>query len=151
MPSRIKGVGKLRRLMKRLPEDMRDEMIVELNLVGRDALGQMQGRAPRRRGALVAGLSFKVFPKTLRLQVGLLTKPINRKLFYGRILDLGRTGQTVTAKRGVSSYAMNVSAIPAKHFVTGRRSEVRARLRQDLPPIYDRALKKAASGAGGEE
>jgi hypothetical protein len=59
----------------------------------------MIGRAARRTGALVAGLAFKVFPKTLRLQVGLLTKAVNRRLFYGRILDLGRKGQAGVAKR----------------------------------------------------
>jgi hypothetical protein len=149
--STIKGVGKLRRLMKRLPDEMRQEMIVELNLRGREALAAMIARAARRTGGLVSALAFKVFPKTLRLQVGLLTKAVNRKRFYGRILDLGRKAQQVTAKRGASSYAMNVRGIPASHFVTGRRPELRTQLKANLSPVYQRALKKAAAGGGGDD
>jgi hypothetical protein len=102
-----------------------------------------------------AGLTFKVFPKTLRLQVGLLTKAVNRRLFYGRIIDLGRKGGQRPARRrvpgsgAISSYAMNVKPLAGSHFVSGRKSEVRSRLQ--LGQIYERALRKASTGALGGE
>lgn len=156
MRSKIKGVARLRRLLKRLPDATRQEMIVELNVAGREAVAIAQGRAPRRRGALAAGIGFKVFPKTLRLQVGLLTKAVNRRLFYGRILDLGRKSQTVQARRRsagsgtVSTYAMNIKGISGKYFVTGRKSDLRVRFGYSLGQVYDRALRKASTG-GGED
>ena len=68
----IRGLIRTRRLMKRLPDAVRGEIVAELNIAGRQIAAVMAARTPRKSGRLVAGESYKVFPRTLRLQVGLL-------------------------------------------------------------------------------
>lgn len=115
---RVQGAVRIRKLLKQLPDDARQEMIVELNVSGREMLGRMQGRAPVLTGATRRALTFKVLPKSLKLQVGLpgrRTKLAKHQpglhgsrrsynktdpgLFYVRIQDLGRKAQVVTVRR----------------------------------------------------
>lgn len=154
MASGIRGVASVRRLMRRMPDAVQTEIVGELHVAGRSLVPAMRARAPSRRGKLRAGISYKVFPKTLRLQVGMLgTRAGRSKLFYARILDLGRKARSVRASRrtaggGVSTYTMNVRAIRAMHFVTGFYRDLRARLRVNLKRIWDRALARVAGGGG---
>lgn len=149
--SSVRGIGPLRRLMKRLPDEMRNEMIVELHVLGRELVQRMIGAAPSRTGALRRGLSYKVFPKTLRLQAGLLgTKKGRSRLFYAYILDQGRRAQEVNVTRATTKvYAkpMKVRAIAPMRFVTARKREAEERARPALDQIYRRALSKAAGGS----
>lgn len=154
MASKLKGVAAVRRMVRRLPESVAKEIVSAFQRWGRELAARMRAGTPVRTGALIAKIGFKVFPRTLRLQVGLIaSKRERQRLFYGRILDLGRKGRTVRARRrtktgGVSSYAMNVGPIRAKHFVTGPMTDLRAGLRRYVHGIYDRALRRAAAGGG---
>ena len=157
---RLRGATTVRSMLRRLPEDVRHEMIVELNVSGRDMLGLMRGRAPQRTGATRRGLSFRVFPKTLKLMVGLIsTKAGRSRLFYARIQDLGRKAQIVTARRfraggqriifrgkkfgpAVQTYTINVPAMPGKKFITGRMPELRRILQRNLKNIWQRSLSR---------
>jgi hypothetical protein len=117
-------------------------------------LARAKAEAPKRTGGLSGALSFKVAPKTLNMRIGLVTKAMRRKFFYGYILDQGRKAKTVQVKRrtksGVTSYAMRVKAIPRNRydFVFGRMRDFRT---NELPHIR-RALEKALSrvSRGGE-
>lgn len=150
-----------------MPEAVSAEINEALDDTGRSIAAKMRSRAPMRRGALRAGLLHKVFPKTLKLQVGLLgTKAGRSKLFYARILDLGRKARSVQVsrfargarasgagfvsggkKRGaVSSYTMNVKAIKPMRFVTGSYRDLREGLTRRLKDIWDRALTSVAEG-----
>lgn len=171
----IRGLIRVRRLLKRLPDAVSGEMIVELNVTGRQMVAAVQARTPSRTGALRTGETFKVFPKTLRLQVGLLaTRSGQSKLFYGRIQDRGRRAQTVLVQRRkrvsvtlstgqtlsllrtgrsgrklksdiVSTYKMKVPAMEGKRFITGRYPDLRRTLGENLRGIFMRGLRKAAS------
>lgn len=176
---RLRGIIRVRKLLRRLPEAVAGEIVVELSVTGRQMLAAVLARTPRKTGALQAGESFKVFPRSLRLQVGLLgTRRGQSKLFYGRIQDLGRRAQIVTVQRRrrvsttlstgerlsllrtsggrklsadvVSTYRMKVPAMKGKRFVTGRYPDLRRILNGNLRGIFARALKSAASGAGDE-
>lgn len=79
---------------------MRAEMADVLTKTGPPAASIVSRRVGatthRMTGALLAGVKWKVYPRSLRLQVGFLgTKAGRAKLFYARILDLGRKAQTV--------------------------------------------------------
>lgn len=155
---RVRGATSISKLLKQLPDDIRHEMIVELNLSGREMAGIMQGRAPHRTGAIRRGISFKVLPQSLKLQVGLLgTKAGRSKLFYARIQDLGRRAQTVSVRRfraggqriyfrgkkfgpAVQTYQMNVRGRQGLHFVTGRMTDLRRILQANLKNIWTKAL-----------
>ncbi len=163
---RVRGAQSVKRLLNKLPDGARNQVIVELNVSGREMLGRMQGRTPIRTGALRRGLAFKVFPKTLKLQVGLLgTKAGRSKLFYARIVDLGRKAQTVTARRfrsggqrlflrgskfgpDVQTYPINVRAMAGKKFVTGGMRDLRAILQRNLKNIWQNALRNFSGGGG---
>ena len=98
--SRLRGIGRVRRLMRRLSSAVGQEVIVELSVTGRRMLSAVLARTPRRRGALASGVSQRVLPRSLRLQIGLLGTPSGRaRLFYGRIQDLGRREQQVRVTR----------------------------------------------------
>lgn len=172
----LRGLARFKRLMRRLPDNVEGEIVVELNVTGREMLAAVINRTPADRGALKAGLSQKVLPKSLRLQVGLLGTPSGRaKLFYGRIQDVGRKAQVVTVQRRrrvllkrrngtvystlrtdargrkeradiAATYAMKVPAMEGKRFVTGRYPELRKLLGQNLRGIFARALSKVAGG-----
>jgi hypothetical protein len=175
----VRGIGRVRRLFRRLPAAVANMIVVELHVTGREILAAAKARTPRATGALVAGESQRVLPKSLRLQIGLLGTPKGRsKLFYGRIQDLGRKAQVVLVERRrrvkrtlasgtalsllrvgpngrkrsediVATYRMRVPAMPGKRFITGRFPELRRRLNRNLRGIFARAL--AATAAGGSD
>jgi hypothetical protein len=160
---RVRGVASVRKLLRQLPDDAKNEIIVELNVSGREMLPRMQGRAPYKTGATRSGLSFKVLPKSLRLQIGLLgTKAGRSKLFYARIQDLGRKAQVVTVRRfraggqrlyfrghkfgpSVQMYPMHVPFMKGKRFVTGGMRDLRVILQRNLKNIWSQALRKFTS------
>ena len=165
----VKGIGRVRKLLRRLPDAVAGEIVVELNVTGRQMNQAVLAKAPRKSGALRAGISYKVLPKSLRLQVGLLgTRKGQSKLFYGRIQDLGRKAQVVSVQRfkaGVKReydragrksgggltrrYLMKVRAMAPKRFVTGRYPDLRRALRDNLRGTFARSL-QSISGAGDE-
>ncbi len=172
--STVKGARALRRRLKQLPDAVSAEIVSVLEDGGQKIRAAMQARARRLSGRLVAGVKYKVLPKSLRLQVGLLGTPRGRaKLFYGFILDKGRKAQTVTVrryKRGaraketahlkyggnntksanlVSVYQMRVRGRAGDHFVSGRYRELRDMINQRANRVFDRALKRI--GGGGND
>lgn len=155
--SGVKGAGRVRRMLRRLPDAIRTEIAKEMKAAGSTLLAAARRETPRRSGNLASLLSTKFYDKSLRLRVGLIGKAANRAGWYGRILEAGRKPQTVRVTRrtsnGVVSYALRVKAMPASRFdiVRGRtRSLAQRLLRPVLGRIYNRALSKAASGGGDD-
>lgn len=173
MPKRrIRGDRAFKRLIGKLPETVKGEMVVELNVLGRDQLARERSLVAKRSGKLGNALSFKVLPATLKLKVGLLGKPINKKLFYGRIIEFGRKSKVVDVVRGglssrvraaggrsnrykalaarmgvKGSYKLKVRAMAPRHFVyTTTRDQLAAPFRN----IWQRALGRAAAGASDD-
>jgi hypothetical protein len=149
----LKGAGDVRRLLKNMPDAVKGEIVSLYQSAAPKALSIARAGAPVRTGALRSALSAKVFPKSIRLRVGLLGKAVNRRLFYGRILEVGRKAQTVRARRrsggGTSTYAMRISPIPAARYdiVQGRaRRSIRALITGPLRGIWEKALRRAAFG-----
>lgn len=150
--SPVRGVAKTRRMFRRLPDAARGEVLVELNVTGRQINQAVLAKAPRKTGATRAGISFRVLPVSMRLQIGLLGSPKERsRIFYARIQDLGRKAQTVAvaARRNRRAYVMKVAGMAPKRFITGRYPDLRAALRRNLRDIFARSL-RAVSGGGDE-
>jgi hypothetical protein len=154
MARRIKGAARVRSLLKRIEPAMRDEMIAVLTDGGREMAAAMRADAPvlkaphkgRTAGALVAGFTFKVYPKTLKLRVGLVGKSINKALFYARILEFGRG-----IKRQFDTLGRRIGVIQPLRYVYGRRPDLRRAVDGRLRGIWKRALQKASAGAGGTD
>lgn len=176
MPSHLRGGRRFRRVLRGLPDAMRSQMVSVLNSGGRALASSMRAKAPKRTGAVAAGIQYRVFPKTLRLRVGLIGTPRGRaKLFYGRIQDLGRKGGEVIVQRRrrvsldigagevagvlrtrrgrkvsediVTTYRMRVRPMAPKRFITGRFPELRTAIGNGLRGIWTRALRSIALGA----
>ncbi|MDO7843451.1 hypothetical protein [Sphingomonas immobilis] len=173
--SKLPGIARFRRLLRRLPDETRGELVVELSVTGRQIAQAMRAKAPHKTGALRSGISEKVLPRSLRLQVGLLgTRSGRSSLFYGRIQDLGRRAQVVLVQRRrrvsfeaggrklnalltsrgrkraedvVATYRMKVKAMQPKRFITGRYPDLRSTLNANLRGIFGRALGRIAGGA----
>lgn len=149
-----------------MPDAVRTQIVGVFERAAPRLQGIMRARAPVRRGKLREGIVYRVYPKSLRLRLGLLGTPKGRaKLFYGRIQDLGREAQTVIVTRrrlrplgeytrsgrkrpkGTGApYPLRVRAMPGKRFVTGRMPEAREELRQELNGVFDQALRSVAEG-----
>jgi hypothetical protein len=171
----VRGDRAFGRLLKQLPDSVATELRQQLNATGRSVVALQHRRAPVRTGALSSALSYNVTPKRLSLKVGLVGKAINKKLFYGWIVEWGRKAQVVTAthsgtfRRALSSglnvragayknaalaagtkgaYQLHVRAMPARHFVfiPGLREQIYPAYRN----IWGKALAKAASGASDD-
>jgi hypothetical protein len=151
--SKLKGSKSFRRILRGLPEATRAEMADVLTKTGPAAAAIVEGRVDattkRGTGRLRAGVKWKVYPRTLRLQVGYLgTKAGRAKLFYARILDLGRKAQTVnvTRRANAAPYQMKVRAIAPKRFVTGGMGALRQVVSVRLRGVFDRALRRIGGG-----
>lgn len=156
--------GNFKSLLKRLPDSVAEEFRQQLDRTGKTMLQRARSRVPVRTGALKAGLSYKVLPKTLKLKVGLVGKPVNRRLWYGRIVEFGRKAQTVVVNRsgratsfsghkwkrralaaGVKGfYQLRVRAMQPRKFVY---SVTREQLYRPFQKIWGKALHRAGQGA----
>ncbi|MDF0489206.1 hypothetical protein PX554_13780 [Sphingomonas sp. H39-1-10] len=151
MSSKVKGRRQFRRIVQQMPDAAREEVIEAFGRAGLRAQAAMRARAKHKTGTLQQGVKYKVLPKTLRLQVGLLgTKRGRSKLFYGFVLDKGRKAQTVTISRGKrTGKTMKVRQIVGDHFVSGRYPDLRDSVIREVKPLFNRIL--ARIGGGGND
>lgn len=153
----LKGARRVKRLLKRLPDDVRIEMAAVLTEHAPAITAYAKAAAPQRSGELAKAIKWKVSAKTLSLRVGLLTRAESRRLFYARILEFGRKAQTVVAKRRTKSgrtaaYRLRVKPINRARydFLAGRAMTfATGTLRPALGTVWERALRRA--GGGGDE
>jgi hypothetical protein len=151
--SKIKGATSFRRLLRRLPDSANKQLAVFLgDEVGPALAAYMRVITPLKTGALRAGETFKLAAKSLRLQVGIIGKRLQSRLFYGHILDVGRRAQkkTVTRKKGVSPYVMNVSPFKALRLEGRTMTDFRQNFLPRYRSVMDAILADAARGAGDD-
>ena len=163
--SRVRGSKAFRRLLKQIPDAVAKQMLGVLDQGGRSLRTIMRARAPLgKTGRLRAAIDYRVYPKSLRLRVGQLSRS-KKAPFYLRIQDLGRKAQTVTVDRrkvGVNSglrhgrkkseevasrYLLRVRAMKPKRFISGGFPDLRATIGTGLRGIWDRSLRTIAGGA----
>ena len=139
------GLKTARRIMKNLPDEIEAEVVRMYQRKAPVVLAKARSETPVRTGALRNALSFKVYPRTKRMVVGLLTKALNRKFFYGRILEDGRRA---FAQKGKYK-DRHIGVIPAsKYDIVGPRMRDFARrfVGGELKRIYTRALRRIVAG-----
>lgn len=151
--SGLKGVGKVRKVMRALPDECRNELLREMEYAAPAILAHARREAPVRTGGLRDALSYKVYPRTLRLVVGLLGKAKNRKFFYGHILEVGRKAKTVRRRSSTGTrHDYRVTEISAGQYdMVGPRTKKFARLalRPAINRAFEKALAKATAKGGG--
>jgi hypothetical protein len=131
-----------------MPPVVQSEIEQLLRETGAEILTEQKTRVPVKTGALKQALSMKVLPKSRRLQVGLIGKPVNRKLYYGRIIEFGRKGQQVRARKaGGKPYIMKIRGTAPRPFIY---SVDKQSIYQRFRNLWDRVLNKAAAGVTDE-
>lgn len=143
---RIRGDRAVRQLLKQIPDAARDEMVGMLEQAGDNIVAAQRAESPSTR--IRAALSRRVSPRTMRLRAGLIGRPLNRRLFFARILEFGRKAQTVTARRaGGQPYTMRVRAMTGRRFIYGRGEAFqRLKLRARLNRFWAATIERAAHG-----
>lgn len=145
----VRGDRAFRRFLKNMPEAMKDEMIVLLGEVGEEVAAAQRADAPGRR--LRAAISSRVSRGTMRLRVGLIGRPINRRLFFARILEGGRKSQFVAVRRrGNRPYTMKVRAMRARPFVNKQRPLLRMAISKRLHRFWNGVIAIADQGVTDE-
>lgn len=147
---------RIRRLLQALPDEVNAEINAAYQKHAPAILAKARSEVPTRTGRLRAALSFKIMRATKSrpqggLRVGLLTKAIQRKFFYARILEYGRKAKTVLARRKTGTrYRLRITPIAAGRydFVRGRTLKfMQDTLLKDMRGILRRGLRKVG-GAG---
>jgi len=165
----LRRFPEVRRALQGLPVAAQNELLAEFEKIGAKIAAEQRLRAPKKSHALEKAIDHKVFPRALRLEIGLRNLKKGRAdLFYGRIQDLGRRAQTVIVQRLVkggrakwvsriatgqararvkprdlvASYSLRVRAMQGKKFVTGKFTDLRTEARSSLQGIYARAQGK---------
>lgn len=150
--SGFKGGKRFKRILQQLPDEARRDLVDAFGRAGRRAQAAMRARAKRKTGNLQQGVKYLVRPKTLRLQVGLLgTKRGRSKLFYGFVLDKGRTAKTVRIKRGPRAGAnMKIRKLVGDRFVSGEYPDLRDSINREVKPLFSRILSRLSQGGGND-
>ena len=148
---------RIRRILSNIGPESEKEVLNAYHQHGPAILAYARSETPSRSGKLRAALNFKIYPKALRFRIGLLTKAVQRRVWYARILEYGRKSKVVTVKRrkpvsgGVAVYLMRIRAIPAGRydFVRGRTEQFLDRtLGESLRKTLGNALRRLSVGSG---
>jgi hypothetical protein len=146
---------RIRRILQGIGPQAEQEILQAYQQRAPAILAYARGEIPSRSGKLRAAMSFKIFPKTLRLRIGLLTKRIQSKFFYAHILEGGRRAQVARVRRqrpvsgGISVYTMRVRAISRDRydFVRGRAEQFMQRtLGDEMRGVLSKALNRLSAG-----
>ena len=97
---RVQGLADAYAMFGAIPDAAREQVGVEMAIIARDYLALQQEHVPVDTGALLGGLGIQLMLDRLRVRVGLNNLTGGRSaLFYGRIVEFGRSAQTVLVQR----------------------------------------------------
>jgi len=155
VPSVVEGSQRIRRLLGRLPEQVKQQLRGTMETIATQELAQMKARAPRgRTGKVVGALSKAVLGRTLNnnmiiMQVGMIDKALYRKAWYARVIEFGRKAKVMQTRkvRKKRSYTLRVAAMAPRPFVHVYANP-RAMVGGRLDGVWRRALERAATGVG---
>lgn len=124
---RVKGLASAYAAFAAIPDAARDQLGVELAIIGRDILAMQQQAVAKDTGALEQGLSIALLIEKLRVRIGLLanssggSKSNGRRskmnyggYYYGRFVEFGRKAQTVLVTRTARRKANRLSTKGAR-------------------------------------
>lgn len=152
-----RDIIRTRRLLRRLPATVEKEIVKTLEDAGPQLLAKARVSTPVKTGALRSALGYRVNAKSMRLQLGLIGRKLQKKFFYGYILEVGRKAGPSKrwAQRRLKGggygpkYKVNVRAISPDRYdiVQGRmKTYAQAWLRPRLGAVFERALRAAQGG-----
>lgn len=147
---RIRGDRAFKKLLVRMPEAIRQEVVELLEETGTEIAAMQRADATSSRAR--AAISARVLRGALQLKVGLVGRPLNRRLWWTRIIEKGRKGSTEAAVRRtrsgrISRYNIRVPVMAARPFIwSARVINARTTMSGKLERFWARALTKASQG-----
>lgn len=155
---RVRGDRSFRRILKRMPDVIRSEMLEMLDKTGDAVLAQQQRDVPVRTGALRSGLSKRLYKGLVRVRVGLIGQAVNRRLFYARWIEGGRKAKTMIVKRKAPKvenlagiYRKRIGAMAKRPFIrSDRTNRIRDTLAGQIQGYWQRVIQKASVGANDD-
>lgn len=145
--SRLEGTEILLRRFDTIPDAAREQLGVELAIIGREFRDLQRGAAPADTGALKGALSVWLMLDQLRVRVGLIGMRNRRSrkrsygdAFYGRFVEFGRKAQTVLVQRRRRVVADMGDGVQKRILRTSRRRK----LASDIVTTYSMKVKARA-------
>ena len=143
--SRVKGAGKLRRKLKRFPDEMTEGIKVELEsgirLIQRAAVRRVPVDTGDLKKLLSSGKAVGKKDKGLSWQFGLRTGKLRDEGFYGLFVEFGTKGFSGTDNRGRK---LNIPAQPERPFMRPAFTKYRKALRRRIDKRVNEAVDKVA-------
>lgn len=148
----IRGDRSFRRILKRLPEAIRTEMVTMMEAAGDEMVVHMRSLAPRgKSGRTANAITRRVSRATLKMRVGIIGKPLNRRLYYARILEVGRKASGRGITRGSPKYLAGVGKREPRRFIsTDRARDIRDNMGGRLNTYWERVLREASKGVSDD-
>ena len=148
---RLKGDRAFRRLLKQMIPAIRQECEERIEAFAKKlaAVQKASGRFRSRSGSLRNAINYQILRQSLKAKVGIIGIGLNRKLFYGKIIEFGRKGGGRGVKRKSLKYLAGVGRTRPDHFIYGHKTE-HEEFRKGFNTYWDRVLAKASSGASDD-
>lgn len=152
--SGLKDVSRLRRVLRRMPEEVTQGVRDEMKWVASEVEREAKARAPVRTGSLRDAIRIKVRRDGLAFYIGIVGRRAKKKAWYAHFVEFGtrgyRAGDIRHARNSKTTKHIqkDVSAQPARPFLfpafESRRTEFSGRVSRSV----DLALARAISGSG---
>jgi len=168
----MRGMQELLNLFDTLPKATEEEIKNDLPRIGAEVLAAQKSEVPVRTGDLWRGLSTQVLSGGWKIRIGLMGITNKRSgktsygLYYGRFVEFGRRGQTVTVQRRrrvagrlrstrgrkraediVATYSMKVRPEPPRPFVQAPAAEAALLdAGENLADFWDKVLARTGGG-----
>ncbi|MBB4152905.1 hypothetical protein GGQ80_000793 [Sphingomonas jinjuensis] len=164
MTEPLEGLSQSLGLLGRLDEAARDELGVELAIIGREGLAAQRAATPKDTGELAGDLSIRLLIERLKIRIGLLAggrdasrfngRAVKARAggpFYGRIVYFGRKAQTVLVTRRIKQRRLsgnNKNGMRRSTVLAGKAYTMKVRVRAGVPFIDAPGAGFAANAEG---
>ena len=128
--SKTTGARKIQRLFKKLEPEISEELFETIKGSGDILLKEQRKEVPRRSGRLRGALQVTTQRKSLRANVGLVTKAARKKAPYGHIVVRGTRGGNGRAARPANDFIRRAQFQKAKEILGRNREALNKALRR---------------------
>ena len=165
--SAAQGLAEAYAILGSIPDAAREELGVELAIIGREGLAIQQAATPVDTGALRGALAIKLLIAKLTVRIGLFGYGSSKRgLYYARFVNFGRSARTVLVQRRrrvegglrlknrrkvaadiAATYRLKVKARKAVDFINAPGRAFEGEAVQQLAEYWSRVLARAGSAA----
>lgn len=139
--SGLRGVGKLRRTLRRIEQGSDSRIKPVMTQAAQAIHADMLAMVPVGTGQLAQLLSYRVSPDGLTARIGLVTRRAQRDGFYGRFIEHGTKG----------SEKRNIPPQPARPFMAPAFDANAGWAVDNIRAAISMVIREAAAGTAGAD